>query len=86
MSGFKVGDKVRVNCPGRVTNRKKCVITEAANGEYTVKHLNLISKNLKAEHLEPVVAAPQSDRNSDANKKVNLEETPNSSIPDPGPG
>lgn len=137
----KVGDKVLVNHRGKIVHGLECVIIEAVNGNYTVDRLGLISKNLKAEHLEPIVAS-QTDHIADAKKMAppgryrlldksakveprkagdlywsltlgdwqvlsdqseedanrddwpacrkigteNTSETPNSSIPDPGPG
>lgn len=74
----KVGDKVVINHLGKIVHGKKCVITEAANGKYVVQHLDVISKNLKAEHLEPVVESP-ADHIADGTKTANPSETPNSS-------
>lgn len=53
----KVGDKVRVNSPGRIVDGLDCVVTEAENGKYTAEHYNLTSVGLKAEHLELIEAA-----------------------------
>lgn len=53
----RVGDRVRVLTFGRIASRYECVITEAADGKYTVEHLNLVSKNLEAKDLELIEAA-----------------------------
>lgn len=65
----KVRDKVLVNHRGKIVHGLECVIIEAVNGNYTVDRLGLISKNLKAEHLEPIVAS-QADHIADAKRKV----------------
>jgi hypothetical protein len=82
----KVGDKVRVNWPGRDGDNEVGVIVNGDAGEYAVRLDldNLISSNLKARHLELIEAAQApADHIADANKMVNPSETPNSSIPDP---
>ena len=79
----KVGDRVRITRPGGIAHGKVGVITEAASGWYTSEHLGLITKNLKAEHLELIEATAPADHIADANKMVNTSETPNSSKGDP---
>ena len=56
---LKVGEKVRVNKPGRIANGKVGVIVDGDAGEYEVRieHENLRSCELKAEHLELIEAA-----------------------------
>lgn len=70
----KVGDKVKVNRPGRIADGKVGVIVEDDAAEYVVRvdSENLTSRNLKCEDLEPAWA-----------ETANPSETPNSSIPDP---
>ena len=54
-----VGDKVRVNCPGRIANGKVGVILEVPICEYSV-HIEsekLTSFNLQAKDLEPIEAS-----------------------------
>ena len=55
----KVGDKVRVNRLGRLSDGKIGVIVEGDAGEYTVRILghNLTSRNLTADDLELIEAA-----------------------------
>ena len=53
----KVGDKVRVNSPGRIVDGLDCVIIAVENGKYTAQHRSLISNELNPEHLELIEAA-----------------------------
>lgn len=55
----KVGDKVRVNYPGRLSGGKIGIIAESDAGEYTVRILghDLTSFNLTADDLELIEAA-----------------------------
>lgn len=55
----KVGDRVRVNCPGRIAHNKAGLIIDVPNSEYAVRieHEKLTTFNLKAEHLELIEAA-----------------------------
>ena len=69
----KVGDKVRVNRLGRLSDGKIGVIVECDAGEYTVRipgH-NLTSRNLTADDLEPIEAS-QADHIADASEMVPL--------------
>ena len=56
----KVGDRVRVNKPGRIAHGKIGVVAEEDAGEYAVRIVgeDLKSFNLKAEHLELIEAKP----------------------------
>lgn len=56
----KVGDKVRVNKPGRIAHGKVGFIVEANAREFAVRieHEKLTTFNLKAEHLELIEAKP----------------------------
>lgn len=53
----KVGDRVRVNSPGRIVDGLDCVIIAVENGKYTAQHRSLISNELNPEHLELIEAA-----------------------------
>ena len=53
----KVGDKVRVNSPGRIVDGLDCVIIAVENGKCTAQHRSLISNELNPEHLELIEAA-----------------------------
>ena len=53
----KVGDKVRVNCPGRLATGDYGIIVEEKGGEYAVRMSNFTAVNLKPEHLELIEAS-----------------------------
>ena len=53
----KVGDKVRVNCPGRLATGDYGIIVEEKGGEYAVRMSKFTAVNLKPEHLELIEAA-----------------------------